>query len=378
MKLVYKPGLLLLLMVVLATTMHAHDLDRREFTKTIKKEFDISATGTTAIHNKYGKVNIKTWERNRVKVEVTIVVNAANETGAQRVFDRISVNFFNKADYVKAETIIEDAKRDWWNWSSYTSTAKNDYAINYEVYLPATNNLELSNRYGDTFVASMSGRVNVDIKYGNIKLQNVNNNSKVVLAYGNGSLLKVQNMTGDLSYARLDCNEANDVELVSKYSRVKLDKVGAVQTSTKYDNYEIAQARAFRNEGRYDNLRLGTVQDVIVNSKYTQVNVEHIHNLLDLNLGFGGASIGLVGKDFVSVNLVGSYTDFKLAVERSAQFKFDASGSYAGITYPSDLNISHHIEKGTSKEIRGHIGAQNARGVITARLNYGGLKVRQE
>ena len=45
-----------------------------EFTKTIKREFDISANGTTYLSNKYGKIEVKTWDKNRVKIAVTIVV----------------------------------------------------------------------------------------------------------------------------------------------------------------------------------------------------------------------------------------------------------------------------------------------------------------
>lgn len=375
MKSVYKIGLALLLFAGIANAVRAGDDVRREFTKTIKKEFDISANGTTAIYNKYGKVDVKTWDRNRVKVDVTIIVNASSESNAQKVFDRINVNFYNKSDYVKAETQIEPYKKEWWDWSTNN---KSDYSINYEVFLPATNNLELANKYGDTYIASLSGRVNVDIKYGNIKLQGVNNNAKVVLAYGNGSVGSAQNISGDIAYAKLDCGDVKDVEFVSKYSRVTLDKAENILANTKYDTYEIAQAKEFRNEGKYDNIRLGTIQDVIVNSKYTNVSIEKLGNLLDLNLGYGGASVGVIGKNFTSVNLVGSYTDFKLGLESGANFKLDAAANYAGINYPPALSVSYEKEKGSSHEVQGHLGSQTARGTITARLNHGGLKVKQE
>ncbi|MBK7338549.1 MAG: hypothetical protein IPJ00_21495 [Saprospirales bacterium] len=35
----------------------------QEFNKTITKEYDISANGTTYLSNKYGKVDVKTWEK---------------------------------------------------------------------------------------------------------------------------------------------------------------------------------------------------------------------------------------------------------------------------------------------------------------------------
>ena len=41
---------------------------KKEFTKTIKKEFDIDADGKVSIVNKYGEVNINTWDQNKVKI----------------------------------------------------------------------------------------------------------------------------------------------------------------------------------------------------------------------------------------------------------------------------------------------------------------------
>ncbi len=375
MKSIYSIGLALLLLACMVTSLHAEDGARREFTKTIKKEFDISANGTTAIYNKYGKVDIKTWDRNRVKIDVTIIVNASTEAAAQKVFNRISVNFYNKSDYVKAETIIETTSGSWWNWSLNTGS---DYKINYEVYLPATNSLDLSNKYGDAYVASLSGNVNVDVKYGNLKMQNVKNNAKVVIAYGNGWLEGAQNISTDVSYGKLNCGEVKDMEIISKYSRVQLTRAQNVSSNTKYDTYEIESARQFRNDGKYDNFKIGLVESAIINSAYTQVNINKVITALDLKLNYGGANIGIISKDFTTVNIVGSYADFKLGAAADANYQLDIMTKYAGVRSPSGLTITHDIDKNTSRELRGYIGSQNTRSAIVARLNYGGFTLKQE
>jgi len=377
MKLVYKIGLALLLIAGIATSVCANDLDRREFSKTIKKEFNITATGTTAIYNKYGKVEIKTWDRNRVKVDVRIIVNASNEGEAQRVFDRIDVNFYNKSNYVKAETQIEPAKRSWWeSWMG--SDKDSDYTINYEVFVPPTNNVELGNKYGDSYVADLQGSVKINVKYGNFKVQSVNNDANVALAYGNGSLLSARGLTGEVAYAKFDCGEISDANVTSKYSRLHFDKANNIISLSKNDTYEIEKVSEFRNEGKYDNFFIVEAQDVIVVSKYTQVNVEQVTNLLDLNLSYGGASVEQVARDFTSVNLVGSHTDYNISIASGANFKFDASADYGNVNYPRALSVSREIEKGTSHEVQGHLGSQSARGTITARLNHGRLKLKQE
>ncbi len=377
MKSVYKIGLALLLVAGVATGVRADDAARREFSKTIKKEFDITAAGTTAIYNKYGKVEIKTWDRNRVKVDVRIIVNASSEANAQKIFDRIGINFYNKSNYVKAETKIEPVRTSWWaTWVSGEN--EGDYRINYEVFVPPTGNVELDNKYGDAFIADLKGRVKVNIKYGNVKIQRVDNEADIILSYGNGSLLSAKNLTSDMAYAKFDCDEAANVNVNSKYSRLRFAKADNILSISKNDTYEIDQVNELRNEGKYDNFNIGNARDVIIVSKYTQINVAQVANILDLNLSYGSASVQEIARDFTSVNLVGSHTDYSLSIANGANFKFDASANYGSINYPQALSVSREIDKGTSHEVQGHLGSQSARGTITARLNHGRLKLTQE
>lgn len=376
MKLTYKFGLALFMLASVSMVARAGDIERREFTKVIKKEFDITKNGTTALYNKYGKVDVKTWDKNRVKIDVTIVVNASSEETAQKVFDRIDIKFFNNEGYVKAETAIESQSGIVWNWGENRS----DYSINYEIYMPATNNLELNNKYGDSYVAPISGVANIDVKYGNFKLQGVNNNAKIVLGYGSGNLVKAQNVIADISYSSMTFGEVRDVDITSKYcsQNIKIEKASNIRSNSKYDTYEIGTVRELRNNGKYDNFRVGTAENVVVVSKYSNINVNKLNNLLDLNMEYGGSVIGLLSKDFTNVNLIGKYTDFKISIEAGANFSMDASSNYAGIAYPTALKVSYEKEKGTSHEVKGHLGKEDARSTIVARLSYGGLKVKQE
>jgi len=349
-------------------------MDRQEFTKTIKREFDIAANGTTSISNKYGKVDIKTWNQNRVKIDVTIVVEASSESNAQEVFDRIDIAFSNSATNVKAITSIKPRKKGFWGgWSD----DKNDYTINYEVFLPATNNLELSHRYGDAFVAAITGKALLDLKYANMKVERIGDDSQIILAYGNGSIVQAKDLLVDLSYAKLRINELEDLEITSKYSQLTADRAADVRSNTKYDDFDLGVIRDFSNSGKYDNIEIDRAEQVEVSARYTQVNVGEVNRRLDLDLQYGGAKSGL-SRNFREASLVGNYTDFKLEVASGAEYRIDASATYAGIVYPREMTVTYELEKGSNHELRGHQGGENAEAVINARLSYGGLKVRND
>ncbi len=371
MKSVFKVAGLLLIGLLWSS---APALAKGEFTKTIKKEFDITKDGTTAIYNKYGKVDIKTWDKNRVKIDVRIVVKASSESSAQKVFDRIKIAFINNPNYVKAETTIEPVNKSWWGWGG----DKSDFSIIYEVYMPPTNKLDLGAKYCDVYVAALQGEASANVSYGNFKMDGFNDNARITLAYGNGNLSRARNVYLDAKYGNLSVQEAGDIEINSKYTTVSLEKAADIRSNSKYDTYRVGTVKEFRNNGKYDNIEIRNAESVVVASQYTNVKVEKVNKNLDLNLEYGGASVGTVAKGFNQVNLLGKYTDFKLGVERGATFQFDASSRYAGINYPSDMTVTYEYEKSSAREVKGHVGGQNAGGAIKARLDYGGLRVKQE
>jgi len=175
---------MILIVVALCSSFSAGNFDvfknKQEFTKAIKKDFSINPKGTTSLTNKYGKIEVKTWDKNRVKIDVKVIVKALSEDEAQKIFNQIDVDFSNDESFVKAETVFE-TNSSWWssNWSSTNS----DYEINYEVFLPATNELELSNKYGDVYVAKLENKGNITVKYGNFRLEGFANDVTIKLLH---------------------------------------------------------------------------------------------------------------------------------------------------------------------------------------------------
>ena len=372
MKLAYKISLTLIL---LAGLMCANLEAKQEFTKTVKKEFDITQDGTTSLMNKYGNVNIKTWDKNRVKIDVRIVVKASNEKAAQEVFERVSINFSNGPSFVKAETSIASKSTKWWNnWSG----SKSDYSIHYDVTMPPSNNLEVSNKYGDVYSSTINGKIDLNLKYGNFKIDGGAADSEIALAYGNGTLIRTRNTKIDASYAKLTIEEARDIEVNTKYSTFTVGKANDINSYSKYDTYKVDQVAAFKNQGKYDNIDIEAANSVGVISKYTDFYVESVSQSVDLDFEYGGANIEEISSGFSNVRLNGRYTDFKINLQRGAPFKMEASADYAGIRYPEGMTVVYEKDKGSYHEVSGHSGTQSTSSIIKAKLNYGGLKVKQD
>ena len=348
--------------------------DKNDYTKTIKKEFPITADGTTILANKYGKIEVKTWDKNRVKVNVNIVVKTSSESEAQEVFDRINIDFQEGADFVSAKTSIESSKKSWWGWDNKNT----EFQINYEVLIPVQGSLDLMNKYGDADIAAIGGKAKITIAYGDFLMESVQNDLAVELSYGTGLVMRAQDVTGQVAYSKLRLKEARDIILDTRYSKMNVEKAEDLKINSRYDNYEVGEARDFHCEARYGDMDIIAVDNVSCNSRYTEYHIEKISNKCDFNLQHGGVTVQQLMKGFSEVILVGKYTDYNLSIEPGASYQLDANAVFAGIKYPANLKVHYENEHGTTHEVKGYQGTKNARSVIKANLNYGALRVKND
>jgi hypothetical protein len=364
--------ILLICLTVLGSTAFASaEGPEHEFTKKINREFNISATGTTAIYNKYGKVNINTWQNNSVKIDITIIVNAGDQRIADKTFDRIKVNFMNTADYVKAETVIEAESKVSWITGSC-----DDFKINYEVWMPIGNQLDLKNKYGNAFVANLNGKLKAEIKYGDLRTEAVNNNADLAIGYGKATMAKVRNLSGYVSYGGLTLADAAEVQMDTKYSDFQIDRATAVRVTSKYDNFNLGDIEDLRVQTKYANLRVNTTKAAFVTAQYTDVKVNNISGSVDADLNYGSLKVGALGRNFSEARVIGKYTDVQMNVESGTVFRFDAEGTHAGLRTPSGATISKQNKQGGYSAVEGFVGDANAPRLVLARLNYGGFILR--
>jgi hypothetical protein len=340
---------------------------RGEFTKTINREFATSADGTTALYNKYGKVNVNTWANNSVKIDITIVVNANSQRDADKTFERIQVNFANSWGYVKAETMIA-AQSGWW----VEDNTCRDYKINYEVWMPAGNQLDLKNKYGNAWVGALNGKLLAEIRYGDLRTDAINNDADVNMGYGKANLARVKNLYGQVSYGVLSVAEAIDIQLDSKYSETKVEKANNLRITSKYDDFQFGNINELRLQTKYANLRIQNVGAAYLTAQYTDANLAVVRETLDADLTYGNLTITGLGRSFSDVNIIGRYTGVTVGVERGAALRFDAEASYANVTVPSAATIRSRVENGQRNAKQGYLGGEaSAKGLVKARLSYG-------
>ncbi len=360
----------LVLFILVSFTCSSFPLNAQDFSKTIKKEFPLNPNGDFTLSNKYGKVEINTWNNNQVSIEVLITAHADSETDAKSIFDKIYIEFEHEAGSVSAKTSISSKSKDLMNWD------KAKFTIDYKVFIPSTVTLNLSNRFGDAFVGELKNDAQVDLHHGNLRMVGVSGTLALNLSYGDVSIVEAKDLNALLRYCKARLSDIHKGEIVSKYSKIYLESAESLICSSKYDTYEIGEVKVLKNEGKFDHFTIDQAHQITAQTRYSDYVIGSLSNQLVLDLSYGGAEIANIETAFSKVDIKGMYADFNIKVRRDLAFRLSATGHNAGIELPDGFRVTYEESSGDQKEMEGYMNSGSAKGFIKTRLENGGLKVK--
>ena len=341
----------------------------REYTKTIDKEFDITADGKTSVSNKHGKLTVKTWNQNKVKVNVIVRVETGNDKDAQDVLDDITVDFSNSASSVSIETIFNKGWNNSWN------RKYRNIDIDMTVTLPSTNNLRLRHRHGNTTLDDMSGPVDIDIAHGNLSAGSFKGETEIEIAHGSGDIENASNIFVHVSHGKLLAEDVGNVEVDLSHGTFEANNAGDISSSSAHSRLYLGDIGMFRStRSSHDNIRVGKAKSMRLYGSHSNITVKEVQNELELDMNHGSARSGL-GSNFTEVSIDGSHTSFELNIAEGANYRMDASTEHAGLNYPNGLNVNYHVEKNHNKTVKGYMGSENTQNQIVAKLSHGSLRV---
>mmetsp|Transcript_9604 Transcript_9604/g.11182 ORF Transcript_9604/g.11182 Transcript_9604/m.11182 type:complete len:362 (-) Transcript_9604:816-1901(-) len=358
MKSIYKITFLFLLFPLI--TSANIDGKKQEKSRTINKEYKVNADAKVSINNKYGDLNITTWDKNRVEIEVTITVKGDDLDQVEERLESIDVEFQASSNFVSAKTIFEKEQKGWSFWKKSRNLS---YKINYKIKMPITNNVDLDNDYGSIYLGDLNGQADINCDYGKITVGQLSaNNNNINLDYCSSSnidFMKSGNVNVD--YSKITIDETKNAKVNSDYSTVKFGKSGSVDFNIDYGSIAIEE-----------------VNDVHGNSDYASMRFGTIFKNLTIDTDYGGISVKRLAKGFENVVIDGQYAGIKIGVDKDAKFNFILDLQYAGFKYDDDqMEFFKKISKTTKKYYEGKFGKGDSNSRIKIRSQYGGVSIKE-
>lgn len=327
-----------------------------EKTKTIKKEFSVNANALLRINNKYGNVDVISWDQNRVEIEVTITVKGNSESKVIDRLKRINVNFNNSPSEVSAKTILENSSNSW-----FKSNNNMNYQIDYKVKMPVTNNANLSNDYGTISLNEIKGRASINCDYGKIIIGSLfHEDNDINIDYTSDSEIEFMNGGSiNADYSKFRITKAKKIELNADYTDSVFDNIEELDFVCDYGKIEVENANDIDGHGDYLTMRFGT-----------------IYKKLSIDADYGSVKVAKLMKGFESVRIDSDYAGIKIGLDDDVSFNFVAKLSYGGFDYDGgDVTYLKKVIKSSDKYYEGFVNKENSGATIEVSSDYGSVKL---
>jgi hypothetical protein len=303
--------------------------------KTFSKAYNVSSGDKLQIDNRYGKVVVNTWNKNEFKVDVEIKAMANEDDDAQKLLDGVSITDSKDSWLVSFITHIDSQGNNSWGiWNSNGKSTVRKVEVNYTVYMPAKNALEITNRYGSTILPDFDGKLLINTSYG-----------------------------GGFSAKTLS-NPDNDINI--RYADVNIEAMNGGNLSCQYGNM----------------VKIGTANNITLDTRYVSTDINRIKTAGNISVHYGaGLKIGDIDKSMKSLNISSSYAGVLIGLKKDNNFDFDVTTRYNTFTYNNDLvkvttkspgDDDRHFT--STKNYKGYVGKNNSDAKITITTNYQGVQ----
>jgi hypothetical protein len=308
-----------------------HD-DNNEQVKNYSKSYTADDNDKLQIDNRYGKVTVNTWNKNEFKVDVQIKVEAKDQSSAKKWLDNVTISDSKSGSAVSFQTNIGKQNSSWGSWF----TGGNSYRkmeVNYTVYMPAKNALNINNKYGSIELPNLDGKVLINLSYGSLSAKSLTNaDNEINVGYGS---VNIENLSGN--------------------------------------NLDV----------KYGNLTLGSADKLTANVSYSAVKIGKLTTFGNFSVKFsGGFQIADLGKNLKSLSVNSSYTNIRLGLSGDENADFNVTVTYGNFNYGSHtVNISNKTPGENKRGWRptqnytGYLGKGNNDKVINITSRYGSVKL---
>jgi hypothetical protein len=323
--------------------------------KTIKKEFTVNADALLKISNKYGNLDVITWNENRVVIEVKITVSGNSEEKVSSRLDKIDVKFESSRSEVYAKTVIEKSS----GW--FSSNNNMSYQIDYKVKMPITNEANLTNDYGTISLNELKGKAKINCDYGKILIGSLfHEDNSINIDYTSNSVIEFMN-TGTINadYSKIRVEKAKSIKLNADYTTTVIENIEDLNFSCDYGNIEVGNGNSINGNGDYLTMRFGKVYKKFI-----------------LEADYGGLRINKLMKGFETVKINSDYTGIKIGLDDAINFNFKVNLSYGGLNLDTDnVNYVKKVVKSSSKYYEGYVKSENSGSTVEISSDYGSVKM---
>jgi hypothetical protein len=383
------------------TESTVQDDDQPGKSKSFSKSFPADQSDKVSLSNQYGSILIKTWDRKEVKVDIQIQAYSNNEEDTQKLLDEVSIEAAKAGDLISFNTRISDRNNNWGSGSRNGRKWRREVKVNYVVYMPAANALNVSQQYGNVTMGDFSGPLSAKVQYGNFKAGNLSNsNNYLSVQYGNTEVLQINRATikhqygsglslgtvGSLNlsaqYVKADIKAiTGDAVIKQQYGEgLTLGTVGALTLNAQYTKVRIQNAKGNTNaiKIQYGGLDIGSIENLNLNAQYTGVSIANLAGDGTFDVQYNNLNILRISEACKRLTVDAQYVNVSLNFTDNYNANLDVQTSYAGFSHGNAVaaRLTSGDDDGSStKNYTGKIG-NGSSNYVKVKSAYGSVSLK--
>lgn len=335
---------LLALMLSVTGLLHAQTYSER---KEEGKSFKLKSGTVVQISNKYGNVNVMPWEKDSVRIEVSMSAQSKQAAKVVKILSSIDCEMVATANSISARTVFYDNSATFWkdvvSYAGQVINTSNNLQINYTVYMPVTTDLKIENKFGNVYMDSHKGKADIIISNGDLQARNFSSSLKLNLEFGTASIQDATDAQLTINYSDLTLRKVNSMNLNSRSSTLDIEEAGNIEIASQRDKMVVRSCNSLNGDASFSRIRVNMLESVcIMNTKY------------------GELKLNTVSGSFRSIQVKSEYTDILFGISPPASYSID-------LVYDTktSLNISAPISMQLKKEtLNAKLGTLQASGNI--------------
>ena len=354
----------LLFILFISTTMYAINNPKFEFRKekSIHKTYETSATPELSLTNKFGDIDIVSWEGSSIQIDINISVSANNEEKVNDMLNLISINFKEQKDVISAETLIgKKHKKSWWSRAGNINNSM-EYKINYKVKIPVGTRLNIDNKFGNIYINTLDGPLNLTAKFGYFTIGTLNNTSNTIAVkfFEQSDITAIKNGTFNCSFSKINIDTANSLTLENSHCQFMVDTVSNLNFVSSFDTLIVNKTTQATGTGKHSKLIFRDISDK-----------------LTLNTNFGSLKIKEQQSQFNQIAITSNYTEVSLDFSPKISYQFNTSASYGTLKFPKKTIFTTEKETFNTKQKIGYYGNEKSTAKLSVSVGFGNLRINE-
>lgn len=334
--------------------------------KQIIKRYKVTPETRVEITNKYGKININTWEKDSVVFSIKIKVEDKKLSRLEKQINGINFDFINSQHFVIARTKVGENRstleKEVLNFKEAVLQADGKIEIDFTVWMPKTNQLKIENKFGDIYVDDYLGDIDINLSNGNLKAHDFGGKTNLKLSFADATI-------NQLKTGKLDCN----------YSEIYIKKADKLQITSKSSDFEITEINEINTDSRRDKFRIQTIDILAAKGSFTNYRISEINNNLNVKTEYGDIDINKMAPDFKSVFIESKSTDINLYFSDKSEFGFEITHTKSQTYFSRKTEIKKEEvldEKEKRVKLTGNFGSSSKPVKLIINTSGGSINIR--